>query len=136
MSAAERAFFDTNVLLYLFSDEAAKADRTGALLAGGGVVSVQVLNEFVAVARRKLGLEWDEIEEALSVFRAALDVVPLDLATHEAGLAVARTTGYAIHDALIIADARAGCRTLWTEDMADRQETAGLRIANPFAADG
>jgi predicted nucleic acid-binding protein len=137
MSAAERAFFDTNVLLYLFSDEAAKADRAEALLAGGGVVSVQVLNEFVAVARRKLGLGWDEVEEALSVFRAALDVVPLDLTTHEAGLAVARTTGHAIYDALIIAAAaRAGCRTLWTEDMADGQETERLRIANPFAADG
>jgi len=45
MSAAE-SFFDTNVLLYLLSKDAAKADLAEALLATGGVVSVQVLNEF------------------------------------------------------------------------------------------
>jgi predicted nucleic acid-binding protein len=137
MSAAERAFFDTNVLLYLFSADATKADRAEALLAQGGVVSVQVLNEFVAVARRKIGMHWGEIEDALTVFRAALEVVPLDLATHEAGLRIARATGYAIYDALIIAAAaQAGCRTLWTEDMADGQKTEGLRIADPFAGIG
>jgi predicted nucleic acid-binding protein len=48
------SFFDTNVLLYLLSNDAAKADRAEALLASGGVVSVQVLNEFASVAKRKL----------------------------------------------------------------------------------
>ena len=62
------AFLDTNVLLYLLSGEAAKADRAEGLLAGGGTVSVQVLNEFAAVARRKLAMpaqhmESDEIGE-------------------------------------------------------------------------
>jgi predicted nucleic acid-binding protein len=55
MSAAD-AFFDTNVLLYLLCDDTAKADRAEALLAGGGVISVQVLNEFASVASRKHGL--------------------------------------------------------------------------------
>ena len=57
MSAAD-AFFDTNVVLYLFSADAAKADRAEALLAAGGLISVQVLNEFAAVARHKLGMTW------------------------------------------------------------------------------
>jgi len=57
MSAAD-AFFDTNVLLYLLSEDAAKADRAEDLLAGGGVISVQVLNELAAVTSRKLGLAW------------------------------------------------------------------------------
>jgi len=53
MSEAE-PFFDTSVLLYLLSGDAAKADRVETLLSGQGVVSVQVLNEFAAVALRKL----------------------------------------------------------------------------------
>ena len=38
------SFLDTNVLLYLVSDDTAKADRAEALVALGGTVSVQVLN--------------------------------------------------------------------------------------------
>jgi predicted nucleic acid-binding protein len=48
--------FDTNVLLYLLSEDATKADRAEKLVANGGVISVQVLNEFAAVASRKLGM--------------------------------------------------------------------------------
>ena len=49
-----KPFLDTNVVLYLLSADAAKADRAEELLAGGGIISVQVLNEFAAVASRKL----------------------------------------------------------------------------------
>jgi len=49
MSGA-RVFFDTNVLLYLFSEESAKADRAEQTLAQGGFISVQVLHEFASVA--------------------------------------------------------------------------------------
>lgn len=46
-------FFDTNVLLYLLSGDAAKADRAETLVAAGGVINVQVLNESASVASRK-----------------------------------------------------------------------------------
>jgi len=55
------SFFDTIVLLYLLSKDQAKADRAEALLAAGGVVSVQVLNEFVSVASRKMALAFPDI---------------------------------------------------------------------------
>ena len=55
MSAAD-VFFDTNVLLYLLSDDATKADRAESLLASGGTISVQVLNEFASVAAGKLAM--------------------------------------------------------------------------------
>ena len=55
MSGAE-VFLDTNVLLYLLSGDADKADRAEELIADGGVISVQVLNEFASVASRKFGL--------------------------------------------------------------------------------
>lgn len=53
MSGSE-GFFDTHVVLYLLSADAAKADRAEELIARGGTVSVPVLNEFAAAASRKL----------------------------------------------------------------------------------
>jgi predicted nucleic acid-binding protein len=73
MSAAD-AFFDTSVLLYLVSADASKADRVEDLLASRGTISVQVLNEFMAVARRKLGMTVDEIGEILGVVRKVCSV--------------------------------------------------------------
>ena len=55
------SFFDTNILFYLLSNDAEKADRAERLLASGGVVSVQVLNEFASVASRKLAMTISEI---------------------------------------------------------------------------
>jgi len=88
MSEAD-AFFDTNVLLYLLSNDAAKADRAEALLAAGGVLSVQVLNEVAVVASRKLGLAWPEIREVLGTVQSLCQVEPMTVATHERGLAIA-----------------------------------------------
>ena len=95
MSATD-AFFDTNVLLYLLSEDAAKADRAEDLLADGGVISVQVLNEFAAVASRKLGLAWPEIREVLGTAQALCRVEPLTMATHERGLAIAERYGFSV----------------------------------------
>jgi len=47
-------FVDTNALLHLLSADTAKSDRSEELLAIGGMISVQVLNDCAAVASRKL----------------------------------------------------------------------------------
>ena len=133
MSAGED-FFDTNVLLYLLSADAAKADRAEEVLAGGGTVSVQVLNEFAAVASRKLRMPWTEIREVLAQVRAVCVVEPMNLETHDAALRVAERYGLSIYDALIVAAAlQAGCKTLQSEDMQDGQVIdRKLTIRNPF----
>lgn len=126
-------FFDTNILVYALSADPLKADRSERLLVGGGVISVQVLNEFVSVATRKFGLSFEEAREALSRFRAACDVVPLDIETHEDGLNIAQRHRLSIYDAMIVAAAqRGGCRSLWSEDLADGAVYAGLVVRNPF----
>lgn len=133
--SADRPFLDTNVLLYLLSDDAAKAARAEALLRDGGVVSVQVLNEFVAVARRKTRLAIPDIREGLGVIRVFCEVRPLDIDTHERGLAVCERFGLSIYDAMIVAAAGlAGCSRLWSEDMQHGQTIEGVTIANPFGA--
>jgi predicted nucleic acid-binding protein len=127
-------FFDTNVLLYLLSKDAAKADRAEALLASGGVVSVQVLNEFASVASRKLTITIPEIREILSTIRAVCIVKPLDIETHELGLDMAERYGFSIYDGLIVAAAiRGGCSILYTEDLQQGQVIDKLAIRNPFA---
>ena len=133
MSAGED-FFDTNVLLYLLSADAAKADRAEELLAGGGTVSVQVLNEFASVASRKLRMPWTEIREVLAQVRAVCVVEPMNLETHDAALRVAERYGLSIYDALIVAAAlQAGCKTLQSEDMQDGQVIdRKLTIRNSF----
>lgn len=75
------AFFDSNVLLYLIASDTEKAMRSEALLAEGGVISVQVLNEFTNVALRKQGLAWSQIHGALAPIRYLCRIEPLRLET-------------------------------------------------------
>ena len=56
------SFFDSNILLYLASDDAEKADVAERSIAGGGTISVQVLNEIANVARRKMRMDWRETQ--------------------------------------------------------------------------
>ena len=130
-----KAFIDTNVLLYLVSDDPAKADRAEAVLRDGGTVSFQVLNEFVAVARRKTGLGLADIRTILAVVRQFCAVVPMDLDTHDLALSICERFGLSIYDATIVAAAsRAGASVLLTEDLQAGQTMAGVTIVNPFAA--
>ncbi|MBS0561696.1 MAG: PIN domain-containing protein [Proteobacteria bacterium] len=128
------AFIDTNVLVYLASSDAAKADRAEALVAAGGAISVQVLNELANVARRKMGMNWAETRALLDTLRALLTVRPLTAEVHDRGLALAERYGLSIYDAMIAAAALdAGCNTLWSEDMQHGMTLAeGLRITDPF----
>jgi predicted nucleic acid-binding protein len=133
MNAAE-CFFDTSVLLYLLSGDARKADLAEDALAAGGTISVQVLNEFAAVALRKLGMSIDEVREILATIRTVCKVVPITEAIHDQGLALAARYGFALYDAMIVAAALdAGCTVLWSEDMQSGQLIENrLKFENPF----
>jgi predicted nucleic acid-binding protein len=133
MSAGD-VFFDSNVLLYLMS-AGEKPARARALLDRGGVVSVQVLNEFASVARGKIKLDWAEIREILRTVQIACKVEPISLAIHERGLAIAERFGFQIYDSMIVAAALvAGCTTLLSEDMQHGQRIERMTIRNPFLA--
>jgi len=132
--SAEESFFDSNVLVYLTDEASGKSERTEDLLADGGVISVQVMNEFANVARRKVQLNWVETREFLDTFRATLKIVPLTLETHERGLDLAERYGLSVYDGVIVAAALlAGCRTLYSEDMHNGLVIDRLTIRNPYA---
>ena len=130
---ATEAFHDTNVVLYLLAGDA-KAERAEALLAAGGRVSVQVLNEFAAVASRRLKMPWAEIGAVLDAVRQACRVESLTPETHLKALALAERYRLRIYDANIVAAALlAGCKTLHSEDFQPGQVfERQLRVVNPF----
>lgn len=132
------SFFDTNVLVYVASGDAAKADRAEAIIGAGGAISVQVLNELANVARRKMGMSWQETRSLLSVLGSLLTVHPVTVETHDTGLALAERYGLSIFDAMIAASAlHAGCDTLWSEDKQHGMTLDGrLRVVDPFRAAG
>jgi len=133
--SGSRVFFDTNVLIYAVTDQGQKTEIAKALVFQGGVISVQVLNEFAAVANRKLGRSWAEIAEVSSWFRQlGFEVVALDAATHDAALAISAAHGLHVYYACIVASAaRADCDILLSEDMQEGRRFGDLVLRNPFA---
>jgi predicted nucleic acid-binding protein len=131
---AGKAFFDTNIIVYAFQEGAGRQQTALDLLAAGGVTSVQVLNEFAHVARRKLGFTWPEIQEAVTSICVLLpDPAALLVQTHVRAARLAQRFGFSIYDGLIAAAAlETGCRVLYTEDMQSGQKIEGLIIRNPF----
>jgi predicted nucleic acid-binding protein len=129
-----KPFLDTNIIVYAFSTNDPRSGKAEALIGGGGVVSVQVLNEFVHVLRRKQGRDWPEIVDALDVLRILLDApTPVTGELHEAAIKIARRQNFSVYDSLIVAAAqRAGCSTLYSEDFQHGQRIDELTIRNPF----
>jgi predicted nucleic acid-binding protein len=127
------AFFDTNILVYAQQADG-KGERARALFAGGGKLSVQVLNEFTAVSRRKQRRGWHDITEALSdVLMMVEPPLALTLDLHVSARALAEEHRLSFYDALIVAAAiEAGCDTLFTEDMQNGRTFGDLAIVNPF----
>jgi predicted nucleic acid-binding protein len=130
-----RAFFDTNILVYSIGAQDPRGRRAEQLLSEGGVVSVQVLNEFTDVARRKIRMSWEEVRKALHVIQVFCpDPAPITMDTHERALIIAEIYGIRIYYALILACALGTkCTTLYSEDLQDGQVIERkLTIRNPF----
>ncbi|HWE86817.1 MAG TPA: PIN domain-containing protein [Terracidiphilus sp.] len=130
---------DTNILIYSIARTIGGApdprtDAAERLLAKGGRVTVQILNEFVDVANRKLRLSWDWIDGRLSEIEELCGpALPLTAQGQREAVRISARYGLRIYDAMILASAReAGCDTLYTEDLQHGQVIEGLRIENPF----
>jgi predicted nucleic acid-binding protein len=128
------ASLDSNIIVYLAESDSAKRLRSKALVAEGGWISAQVMNEVAAVARRKIRLAWPAVHELLALVRSFLIVEPLTLATHEQTLFVAERYKLDVYDSAVVASALlAGCDTLWSEDMHHGLVIEGtLTIRNPY----
>lgn len=133
-----RSFFDTNILLYIYSDQALeKQKRARELyrergLSGAILISTQVIQEFYAAATRKLALPRPTVQ----TLTEALFELPLVIVTpahirsamdHEARYQIS------FWDGLILAAAEAGgADVLYTEDLNDGQQYGKILARNPF----
>jgi predicted nucleic acid-binding protein len=129
-----KPFLDTNIVVYAFSANDPRSEKAEALVAAGGVISVQVLNEFVNVSRRKYRRDWEEIQKALYALKTLLEPpLPLTIEIHDVAIEIARDYRYRFYDSLIIAAAlRAECSSLYSEDLQHGQKIGALMISNPF----
>ena len=130
------AFIDTNILIYA-QGAGRKSEVAKGIIYSGGVISVQVLNEFVNVTRLKLKYSWEEISSAVSDLTAVFNpILPIDINTHAKAFMLSQVHGFHFYDALIVAAALLyRCDTLITEDLHSGQEIEGLTITNPFPTD-
>lgn len=129
-----RQFFDSNVVLYLLSDNQTKANCCEEIVEQGGVISVQVLNECVNVMLKKLTMARPEIDEFLAVIKSICDIVPLSVEVHEGALELLDRYQLSWYDALIVSAAiESDCETLWSEDMHNGLVVnKTMTIRNPF----
>jgi predicted nucleic acid-binding protein len=128
-----KPFFDSNILIYAYSTDP-RRERAINVIAPGGTISAQVLNEFTNVLRKKQKVEWPVIEAVVASLRLQFpDIVPVTAETHAAALPLARDHGLAFYDALVVATAiDAGCDTLYSEDLQHGRGFGSLTIINPF----
>ena len=129
-----RRFFDSNILIYA-QEAGQKGDFARASMTQGGVISVQVVNEFATVMRRKYKRSWSEIEAAIAdILIVFEDVRPVTMHMHHMAMLLVREHTTSFYDALIIAAAiDAECDVLYSEDLQDGRRFGDLLVVNPFA---
>lgn len=136
-------FFDSNILLYLFDQDAnAKRKRAIELVRegvddGSACISFQVVQETLNVLSRKNALSSgpDKANEFLHGTLMPLCSVLPSGALYAKALSLQARWKFSFYDSLIVAAAlEAGCKRLLSEDMQDGQRIEGLRIENPFKA--
>lgn len=135
-----KIFLDTNVLIY-WLDAGPRADQVENLLAQDAVISVQVLNEFANVLRKKRQMPLADISELVDTLLQTCDVCDLTVRIHRAALELAARYQLSIYDANIIAAAgESGCALLYSEDMQHGMSIrlpkslgdGALSVKNPF----
>lgn len=142
MTADERTFVDTNVLLYAHdASEIENQPIARALLEElwadrSGIVSTQVLQEFYVVATRKFDppMRRSDARELVALY-ATWVVIQVDTALILDAATLEDRFQLSFWDALIVEAARrAGATRLVSEDLQDGRRIAGTVIEDPFAA--
>jgi predicted nucleic acid-binding protein len=135
-----RCFIDTNILVYAESTDEPHKQRIAIDLLRHlrfqrlGVLSTQVLNEYIQVGLRQLGLSHSHVRAQLQCYRQ-MDVAGVTPDTIDMALDLHQKHTLSYRDALILASAHiSGCAVLLTEDMGTGEVLAGVQLVNPFAA--
>jgi predicted nucleic acid-binding protein len=132
----DKAFVDTNILAYLYSeDETRKRERSIRVFNEYDCyISTQVLNEFCNICTRKWKLPPDDIFLAIEKICDSSSLVLINFETIKEAIILHDKYGYAYYDCLMISSALdCYCKYLLTEDLADGQIIENrLTILNVF----
>jgi predicted nucleic acid-binding protein len=139
---SDKYFIDTNIIFYCFEEgEPEKKVRSLALIGealqtGSGIISWQVIQEFLNVSTRRFLVPLKPADAKIylqKVLHPLCQVFP-DLALYQTALDVLEKTGYSFYDSLIIAGAmRGGCTILYSEDLHHVHQVDHIKIVDPFA---
>jgi len=138
---SRRCFLDTNILVYSFMpDNRAKRDKARGLIAQAlekhdGVISFQVVQEFLNVATRKpqRRMSQAETQQYLAQVLMPLCEVWPTASLYSEALSIADETGWSFYDSVIVSSASAaGCGVVLTEDLQTDRAIRGMEIRNPF----
>ena len=137
----EAAFFDTNVLVYLYDARAPDKQRMARELVGRyfserkAAVSTQVLQEFFVTVTQKAARLPLRQAKALVGDYMQLNVITIAPVHILDAIDLQEHFGISFWDALIVAAAKAaGARILFSEDLSHGQAYEGVRVQNPFLA--
>ncbi len=130
---SDNVFFDTNILVYAILDTGEKQKVAMNLLKAGGNVSIQAVNEFCNVARKKAKLEWSAITSIVSVIKNLVDIHPIGQDENDRAAVIANEYGFSFYDSLMAASAvRHDGDILYSEDLQHNQSVVTLTVINPF----
>ncbi|MBF0353210.1 MAG: PIN domain-containing protein [SAR324 cluster bacterium] len=132
-----KAFFDTNIILYLYSEDEPEKQRASIKIATTYLfptISTQVINELTNILFRKMQVKWDIIEEVITEVEQAFTIEVVTISVIRMACNIAKRYQYSYYDSVIIASALScGCTLLISEDMQHGQIIENqLRIMNPF----
>ena len=121
----DKFFVDTNVFLYLLSNDINKKTIAKKILASNLHISTQVINEFSNISLKKFKLSTSNTKELLSKLIEKTIFYALDLK---------EKYQFQFYDSLILASALENqCNILYSEDMQHNQIIEKqLTIVNPF----
>lgn len=134
-------FLDTNILVYTFDATAPAKQQiarqlvSSALHSKQGIISYQVVQEFLNVATRKFSPPLTPTDANIyleKVLTPLCELFPC-MSYYAKALELSDRWGFSLYDSLIItASLETGCEILYTEDLQHGQKIHGLTIMNPF----
>ncbi|HEY0007626.1 MAG TPA: PIN domain-containing protein [Tepidisphaeraceae bacterium] len=132
----KRSFFDSNIILYSLDNRELAKKRVAIelimdhLRTATAVISTQVVIESFHNALGKMKLSSETANEAIQALRR-LEIIDTDATLVFQAVELCRSAQLSIFDA---AAAKAGCETVYTEDLNHGQMIGGVKVVNPFVA--
>ncbi|MDR9415423.1 MAG: PIN domain-containing protein [Gracilimonas sp.] len=138
---SDKAFLDTNVFAYSFDhSNSEKRNKASALIKthlenGSGVISYQVVQEFINVSYRKFKhpMTLSELERYIEDVLSHFWEVYASKDLNYSAIGIKEQFKFSFYDSLIIAAAlEAGCSTLYSEDLQHQQKVYSVEIIDTF----